>query len=74
MSSSYFHKKSLCVCVPQTVPILTVEGTPDEVITEEAIREAYGVEVNVHVSSRTGTPMVLPTHAVRRTEYRFSEE
>ena len=47
------------------------EGTPAEVITEENIREAYGVEAHVHTSSRTGTPMVLPLAAVRKTEYVF---
>lgn len=47
------------------------EGTPAEVITEKNIREAYGVEVHVHTSSRTGTPMLLPLTAVRKTEYIF---
>jgi len=47
------------------------EGTPDEVITEENIKEAYGVEVHVHISSKTGTPMVLPLTAVNKTEYIF---
>ncbi len=47
------------------------EGTPADVITEENIREAYGVEVHVHTSSRTGTPMLLPLTAVRKTDYVF---
>lgn len=47
------------------------KGRPDSVITEETIREAYGVEVHVHISSRTGTPMVLPLEAVTKTEYKF---
>ena len=47
------------------------EGPPETVVTEDIIREAYGVEVHVHVSSRTGTPMVLPLEAVRKTEYQF---
>ena len=47
------------------------EGRPEDVITENTIREAYGVEVHVHISSRTGTPMVLPLEAVNKTEYLF---
>lgn len=47
------------------------EGPPAAVITEENIREAYGVEVHVHTSSRTGTPMLLPLAAVRKTDYVF---
>ena len=35
------------------------------------IREAYGVEVHVHTSSRTGTPMLLPLAAVQKVEYEF---
>ena len=50
---------------------IVLEGTPAEVITEENIREAYGGEAHVHTSSRTGTPMVLPLAAVRKTEYVF---
>ncbi|MDI9470909.1 MAG: ABC transporter ATP-binding protein [Bacillota bacterium] len=49
------------------------EGAPEQVITEAAIREAYGVEVHVHISSRTNTPMVLPLKAVHKTEYVFPE-
>ena len=45
------------------------EGPPGEVITEENIREAYGVNVHVHTSSRTGTPMLLPLTPVQQTEY-----
>ena len=47
------------------------EGTPAEVVTEENIREAYGVEVHVHTSSRTGTPMLLPLKAVQEIRYDF---
>ena len=47
------------------------EGTPGEIITEENIRAAYGVEVHVHTSSRTGTPMLLPLNPVQRTDYIF---
>ena len=47
------------------------EGSPGQVITEENIQEAYGVEVHVHISSKTGTPMVLPLTAVHKTEYIF---
>ena len=47
------------------------EGSAGEVITEDNIREAYGVEVHVHTSSRTGTPMLLPLTSVRKTEYVF---
>ena len=47
------------------------EGPPGEVITADNIREAYGVEVHVHTSSRTGTPMLLPLAAVRKTDYIF---
>ena len=47
------------------------EGKPEDVVTEETIREAYGVEVHVHISSRTGTPMVLPLEAVNKTDYIF---
>ena len=47
------------------------EGAPSEIITAENIREAYGVEVHVHTSSRTGTPMLLPLNPVRQTDYVF---
>ena len=47
------------------------EGPPGEVITADNIREAYGVEVHVHTSSRTGTPMLLPLTPVQQTEYLF---
>ena len=47
------------------------EGTPCEIITEENIREAYGVNVHVHTSSRTGTPMLLLLTPVVVTEYLF---
>ena len=47
------------------------EGTPGEIITEENIRSAYGVDVHVHTSSRTGTPMLLPLNPVQRTNYIF---
>jgi iron complex transport system ATP-binding protein len=47
------------------------KGSPADVITEETIMEAYGVQVHVHISSRTGTPMVLPLEAVTKTEYKF---
>ena len=47
------------------------EGPSSEVITEENIREAYGVNVHVHTSSRTGTPMLLPLTPVQQTEYLF---
>ena len=47
------------------------EGTPCEIITEENIREAYGVNVHVHTSSRTGTPMLLLLTPVVETEYLF---
>lgn len=50
------------------------EGSPDEVITEDNIQKAYGVEVHVHVSSKTGTPMVLPLAAVNKTEYIFEKD
>ena len=50
------------------------EGTPEQVITEENIQEAYKVSVHVHISSRTKTPMVLPLAAVERTEYTFHPE
>ncbi len=46
-------------------------GRPEAVTTENTIKEAYGVEVHVHISSRTGTPMVLPLEAVNKTEYIF---
>lgn len=46
-------------------------GRPEDVITEDTIKEAYGVAVHVHISSRTGTPMVLPLEAVNKTEYIF---
>lgn len=49
------------------------EGAPEQVITEKMIREAYGVEVHVHISSKTNTPMVLPLKAVHKTEYVFPE-
>ena len=48
-------------------------GPPEEVITEENIREAYGVEAHIHVSSRTGTPMVLPLEATDKVTYNFLE-
>ena len=47
------------------------EGVPGEIITAENIREAYGVEVHVHTSSRTGTPMLLPLHPLQQTDYTF---
>lgn len=47
------------------------EGPPNEVVTEDNIREAYGVNVHVHTSSRTGTPMLLPLTPVQETEYLF---
>ena len=47
------------------------EGPPGEVITEDNIREAYGVNVHVHTSSRTGTPMLLPLTPVQQMEYSF---
>lgn len=47
------------------------EGPPSEVITEDNICEAYGVNVHVHTSSRTGTPMLLPLAPVVQTEYLF---
>lgn len=47
------------------------EGPPEEVITEDNIRGAYGVNVHVHISSRTGTPMLLPLTPVRQTEFDF---
>ena len=47
------------------------EGPPGEIITEENIREAYGVNVHVHTSSRTGTPMLLPLTPVQEMEYLF---
>ena len=47
------------------------EGAPREIITAENIREAYGVEVHVHTSSRTGTPMLLPLHPLQQTDYIF---
>jgi iron complex transport system ATP-binding protein len=49
------------------------EGTPEQVITEPIIREAYDVDVHVHISSKTNTPMVLPLKAVHKTEYVFPE-
>ena len=47
------------------------EGPPSEVITEDNICKAYGVNVHVHTSSRTGTPMLLPLTPVQQTEYLF---
>ncbi len=47
------------------------EGPPGEVITEENIRATYGVDVHVHTSSRTGTPMLLPLRPVHQTPYTF---
>lgn len=47
------------------------QGPPAEVITEKNIEEAYGVEVHVHISSRTSTPMVMPLAAVEKTDYQF---
>ena len=47
------------------------EGAPSEIITAENIREAYGVEVHVHTSSLTGTPMLLPLNPVQQTDYVF---
>ncbi len=47
------------------------EGPPSEVMTEENIREAYGVNVHIHTSSRTGTPMLLPLTPVHQVDYLF---
>lgn len=37
-----------------------VSGTPKEVITEQAIKEAFRVEIDLTESSRDGLPIILP--------------
>ena len=44
-------------------------GTPDTVLTEAALREAYGV--NAEVSTEHGIPHVHPMSSVRKTEFLF---
>lgn len=45
-------------------------GTPEEVITQENIREAYGVEVHVSLDNNR-VPMLHPIAPVQQTEYAF---
>ena len=47
------------------------EGTPEEVITEDNLKSAFGVDAHVHISSRTGTPMVLPLKPRGHADYAF---
>ncbi len=36
------------------------EGTPDQVMTEEMLREVFGIEADIVRDSRTGVPLCLP--------------
>lgn len=45
-------------------------GTPEEVITQENIREAYGVEVHVSLDENH-VPMLHPIAPVQQTDYAF---
>lgn len=49
------------------------EGTPVQVITEDAIRAAYGVEAHVH-TDRAGRTMLYPLRSVREQSYHFDKE
>ena len=39
---------------------LVSQGTPSEVVTQKTIRDAFGIEANIHNHPDTDTPMVLP--------------
>ena len=46
---------------------IVAEGPPDEVITEECVREVFGMECRVIEDPVTGTPMVIPLGRRSRT-------
>lgn len=48
-------------------------GTPLEVVTEESVREAYGVNVRLLMADET-TPLLHILGSVRPTDYHFVEE
>lgn len=45
-------------------------GTPEEVITQDNIREAYGVDVHISLDENR-VPMLHPIAPVRKTDYNF---
>ena len=42
---------------------ILVMGTPEEVLTPENIRIAFGIEVNVRVNTSTGRPFITPVYS-----------
>ena len=45
---------------------IRAEGTPDEVITEDIIRDVFGLASRVVLDPVTATPMVLPLSTRRK--------
>jgi iron complex transport system ATP-binding protein len=46
---------------------VVAEGRPDEVVTEERVREVFGLESRVIPDPVAGTPLVVPVGAHHRT-------
>ncbi|MEA5083193.1 MAG: ABC transporter ATP-binding protein [Lachnospiraceae bacterium] len=48
-----------------------MDGSPEKVITKEAVCEAYGVQAHIH-TDRNGMTMLYPMHSVYQQEYHFN--
>lgn len=48
-------------------------GKPISVITKESIKEAYGVNVNIHINEE-GLPMIYLVNSIRQKNYNFERE
>ena len=43
---------------------VAAQGTPHEVVTEDVLRDVFGVEASFISDTRTGAPLVLTTHSL----------
>lgn len=49
---------------------IVTEGTPQEVMTKEVLREVFGIEADIIKDPRTGLPLCLPYELSSEQEYR----
>jgi len=49
---------------------IVAQGAPGEIVTEELVREVFGMECRVIPDPETGTPLIVPASRARRREGR----